>query len=210
MQAARLTQPTTAAEPVSVRLAKSFCKVQDDAEDELIQHLISAAREHVERETGLVLASSTWRIVGDAFPDRMIETEEELWNGWREGSAAAVAGTYRARPLDLPLYPIVSVSSFRVDGAEVASDTYSTDTSSRPSRLVPASFWPAVNASAAGIVVEVSAGYTAGNLPASLAQAVLMLVAHWYENREAATRGEVAEETALGLERLLSPWRLVL
>jgi hypothetical protein len=37
-------------------------------------------------------------------------------------------------------------------------------------------------------------------------QAVLMLVAHWYENREAIVVGTISSEVSLGVNQLLSPY----
>lgn len=45
--------------PVSLTEAKSFLRVEHDAEDDLIQTLIDAARERVEGEVGMALLSTS-------------------------------------------------------------------------------------------------------------------------------------------------------
>lgn len=45
-------------------------------------------------------------------------------------------------------------------------------------------------------------------LPAAVEQAVLMLAAHWYENREAAVVGATASTIPFGVHQLLSPHRV--
>jgi hypothetical protein len=55
-----------------------------------------------------------------------------------------------------------------------------------------------------GVSIDYSAGYgEAADVPADLRQAVLLLVAYWYEHRDAVTT------TPAGLERLLAGFRRV-
>jgi uncharacterized phiE125 gp8 family phage protein len=52
-----------------------------------------------------------------------------------------------------------------------------------------------------------TAGYADGEAP-DLDQAALMLVAHWYQNREAVSVGNtLAVELPLGVEMLVRPYR---
>lgn len=63
---------TTATEPVSLDEAKAHLSVIHDADDALIGGYISAARETVERHTGLALVSAayTWEPKSDDLPLR--------------------------------------------------------------------------------------------------------------------------------------------
>ena len=56
------------AEPVTLAEAKAFLRLTGTSEDELVAGLIRAAREDVERSTGLALIAQTWRLVLDALP----------------------------------------------------------------------------------------------------------------------------------------------
>ena len=57
-----------AAEPVTVAEVKSHLRLQHASEDDLIAGLIRAAREEVERATGMALIDQTWRLVLDRWP----------------------------------------------------------------------------------------------------------------------------------------------
>lgn len=61
-----LDKPAT--EPVSVPQAKAWARIERGDEDALIADLVRAARESVERETGLVLAARAFRRIVDPVP----------------------------------------------------------------------------------------------------------------------------------------------
>ena len=44
-------------------------------------------------------------------------------------------------------------------------------------------------------------------LPAPVRQAALLLIGHWYENREAVTVGFRGKDLPMGVDRLLAPYR---
>jgi uncharacterized phiE125 gp8 family phage protein len=52
------------------------------------------------------------------------------------------------------------------------------------------------------IAIQFVAGVAAASVPATLKQAVRLLVAHWFMNREAVTEGGF-EELPLGVQRLI-------
>ena len=61
-----LTPP--AVEPLSLAEAKTFLRLETAEEDPLIAAFISAARLHVETQTGLALVTQSWRMVLDCWP----------------------------------------------------------------------------------------------------------------------------------------------
>jgi uncharacterized phiE125 gp8 family phage protein len=61
-----LTGP--AAEPISLARAKEFLRVEHDADDDLIQSLIGAARGFIEADTRRALITQTWRLTFDCWP----------------------------------------------------------------------------------------------------------------------------------------------
>jgi uncharacterized phiE125 gp8 family phage protein len=99
----------------------------------------------------------------------------------------------------IPKPPLQSVSSIKYkddDGTETtwSASGYIVDTDSEPGRVVLAygESWPSVTLyPAAPIQVTYVAGYgdDPHDLPQHLRQAMLMLLAHWHEHREAS--GEV-------------------
>ncbi len=57
-----------AAEPVTTAEAKAHLRLDHDSEDDLIAGLIRAAREEVERATGLAMIDQSWRLALDCVP----------------------------------------------------------------------------------------------------------------------------------------------
>lgn len=58
--------------------------------------------------------------------------------------------------------------------------------------------------------VTVSAVFGWPAAPPSLKVAALMLVAHWYQNREAVVTGTIASEVPLTVETMIAPYRVAL
>lgn len=183
-----------AAEPVSRTEAKTHCRVDSDitADDTLIDALIVAARQHVEEFTGRALITQTW--------DFKLET----WPGYGE--------------IVLPVAPLVSVTSvsYRLEGGSVStlsSSAYIVDTDSDPGRLLLAAgeSWPS-DALDPGpsVAVRFVAGYGADGtaVPQTIRQAMLLLIAHHYENREAVidTGRRTLLPVPLAVESLLFPY----
>ena len=59
---------TAAVEPVTLAEVKAHLRLDHASEDELLGGLIRAAREEVERATGLALIDQDWRLVIDEWP----------------------------------------------------------------------------------------------------------------------------------------------
>ena len=165
--------------PVSVSELRQQCSLLPDEQDwdELLLSLQKAAVDSVQRHTGVQMMTATYRLQLDELP--------------------------ASRPIELPMPPLQSVTSFLVDG--VAYTAYSADTNSTPGRLIQTDdSWPSVTATYAGIKIEYTAGHTTSSLvPEVLRQAVKLLVAHWFANREAVVTGTIATEIPLGVQRLL-------
>ncbi|PLX39058.1 MAG: hypothetical protein C0606_00490 [Hyphomicrobiales bacterium] len=187
MTAALITPP--ASEPVSLAEAKAHLRIDASDEDDLIASLIAAARRHVELETRRVLITQGWRVYFD---------------GW--ASTAQLA---------LPLAPLVSVDAVTIydrDGAPFVLDpsAYQVDTVSSPARLALVAGAAVTQPGQAlnGIEIDVTAGYgEAADVPAPLRQAILMLVAHWYEHREAASADAGASVAPLAAMALIANYR---
>lgn len=60
-------------EPVSLAEAKTWCRIDADDEDGLVNALIAAARLHVESLTGRALVTQTWRLTLDAPASLLVE-----------------------------------------------------------------------------------------------------------------------------------------
>lgn len=178
-----------AVEPVSTAEAKLNLRVDHSADDTLITNLIKLARQEVERLTNTALISQTWDYVLDGFP---------------------------TAPFKIPLYPLVSVTSIKYKvaaGTEttITSTNYIVDTYSRPPRiaLIDDYSWPTdelypIN----NFIVRFVAGFGAAGsyVPERYKQAMQLLIAHWYENREAvyASVGGNVQTLPMGVTALLA------
>jgi uncharacterized phiE125 gp8 family phage protein len=180
-----------AVEPVTREEAKAHLRVTDAAEDALIDRLIVAARQAAEAHTGRAFITQTFRLVRDSFPDALC--------------------------ISLPRPPLMAVDAVRLydaDGNATLWDAsnYSVDVRWTPGRLCLRAgwWWPKPGRRTGGIEIDFQAGYgaAAANVPSALRQAVLMLVAHLYENREAVA-GESAVEIPSGAAALLAPYRVL-
>lgn len=184
-----LTSPP-AAEPITVAEAKAHLRVDGTAEDVLIASLILTSRLHIEAALGLALVTQTWKLLLDRWP--------------------------KGATVPLPLRPVASIASVRVlaaDGtpATLAASDYLLEGQGIPPRLVRTGIlWPEPGQAAAGIEITFTAGFgpAANDVPAPIRQALLLLVAHWYEHRDPIEIG--APETAIprAVSELLLPYRV--
>lgn len=182
-----VTPPAT--EPVDITLAKQHLRV-DIADDEtLITDYILTARTWVEKVLGRALITQTWDYIIDAFPG---------------GSDT----------LELPKSPLQSVTSITyTDSNGIATVwpafNYQVDAVNEPGQVLPSygSTWPSNTLRAAnGVAIRLVAGYgVATDVPWTYRMAILLLIAHWYENREPimAQRGVTPIEIPFTVKALL-------
>jgi uncharacterized phiE125 gp8 family phage protein len=179
-----------AAEPVTVAEAKAHLRIDGTAEDVLIASLILTSRLHIEAALGLALVTQSWKLLLDRWP--------------------------KEQTVPLPLHPVQAVASVKVyasDGSPttVAGSDYLVDAASRPGRLVPSGVsFPVPGKAAGGIEVAFTAGYGAAatDVPAPIRQALLLLVAHWYEHRDPIEIGTDATIIPAAVSELLKPYRM--
>lgn len=180
-----------ASEPVTLAEAKLHVRQDIDADDTLITGLIAVARETVE---------------GASWYAMLTQTVELVLDRWPYGNA-----------IELPRPPLQSVTSIKYtdsNGVETTWDpvNYIVDADSVPGRVVLAysASWPLTALRPTGAIrIRYVAGWpTAADVPQTMKQAMLLLVGHWYENREATgntvnTKAEIAR----GVADLLKPFR---
>lgn len=181
-----------ATEPVTLPEAKAYVRVDDTAEDNLISTLISAARIHVESVTGRALIEQSWRVVLDDWPpDRLVK---------------------------LPVAPLLSLTAITAydaegDGTNIGLAEVMLETHVAPARLfLPSSFPDApLLRDRQAIEIDYVAGYgdEAEDVPSALKQAVLALIGHWFEHRDAVVLAGSGAVVPSGFDRLLSPYRQV-
>ena len=176
-----------AEEPVSLAETKAFLRLDADAEDGLVTTLIAAARLHLESVTGRALVRQSWRLVLDAWPvDRAVT---------------------------LPVTPLISLEA--VTAFDEQNDEHALaleQFQSEPGRLLlPATVtgMPELR-ERLGLELDYVAGFgDAGDVPADLKQALLVLVGHWFENRDAVLVAGSGAVIPFGFDRLVAAYRQV-
>lgn len=168
-------------EPVTLAEAKAHCRVDITDDDALITSQIAAARAYLEHTFGRAIAAQTILLHLAAFP-----------------------GVSQSNPrgaIKLPRPPLASVTSvYYYDGTgelvQLSASAYQVDDVREPGEIVPApeTDWPDSQEDRVGAVkVTYVAGVaTAGAIDPRIKQAVLMLVSHWYENRETVIVGSIS------------------
>lgn len=163
-----------AAEPVTVAEAKTHCRVDTSADDAYIGTLITAAREYIEETLDISMITQTWEARYDVFP---------LWEIILPRPPMA-AGTVTV---------IYRDEAGQMQTVTSASGAFQVDSNIVPGRIYPLydSVWPAVRGDENSVTVRWNAGYgaTGASVPAILKQAILLLVAHWYEMRQPVQAG---------------------
>ena len=183
MMALKLITPP-ASEPVSLDEAKAYLRIDTSDEDAIISGLITVAREYCESFQNRAYLTQTWELSFDDFPDM---------------------------PIRLPRPPLVSVESVKVidsTGEETVLDPsdYIVDTDSEPGRIAFAQgkCWPSVELRPVNAVkIRYTAGYGDSNkVPQSVKQAMLIYIAHRYENPDSDDVPDVVR-TLLWPERVV-------
>ena len=188
MTSIRLNEP--AVEPISLTDMRAHLRLTGTEEDSVLAGFIKAARTHIEQSTRRALISQSWRLYLDAWPI--------------------------GRIVKFPIAPVSSVDQVTIydfDGAptSLAADDWRLDRSNQPERLkikVGAGL-SASQLMAAEVDFTVGYGMSPEDVPEEFRQAIRLLVAHWFEHREAGTDMALAS-LPFGLDRLLSTARVPL
>jgi uncharacterized phiE125 gp8 family phage protein len=171
---------------VSVAEAKNHLRIDSDFTDDdlYIQSLITAARHYVENHVDRTLLRTQLQMKLDYFP---------VWD------------------LPLPRPPVMSdpvvVQYVSSDSSLVTFTNFRTDRDATPAVIRPQwnGTWPTVRGAENDVVISWWAGYgtTGANVPVPARHAMLLILSHWYRNREAISENRFAPvpmsaETLLG------------
>lgn len=175
-------------EPITLAEAKNHLRVDTNNDDVYIETLIKAVRRYTEDTTSLAFLTQTWTLKLDCFPD--------------------VIEIYRT--------PVQSVSS--ITYVDVSGDTqtlptsdYYVDTDSMLPRIMPAygEVFPSVFPRPLPVTVTFIAGNTTAALvPEQFKQALLLLLGHYYENRELLITGTFVQSVPMAYDFLMNPYKL--
>ena len=173
--------------PVTLDTAKDHLAVMFDDDNAIITAYISAATEAVERYTERSLITRTLEAGYYCFPAFF----------------------------ELPRPPLVSVEQITYkdsDGSPIVLDSanYAVDLYSNRSIVVPVGDWPTVDPSPGNVLVEYVTGYgaTPADIPGDIIAAILLLIGHFYSNREQDVSGVSIAELKYGVKDILAPYRL--
>lgn len=180
-----------AATPVSLTEVKAHCRVDGSDSDPVLTALLNAAVDHLDGYAG---------ILGRAM----------VTQSWRQDFCGF------ATPLRLPLGPVASVTSvayYDADNTLVAalsSDVWvlRADALGAYLDLKPDQSWPSAYARADAVSVTFVVGTAAADVPAALKVAIMLLVSHWNENREAVS-AESLSAVPMSVDALIAPYRRV-
>lgn len=181
-------------EPVSLDEARTFLSVQSYDFDDEITRLIRTARQKLDGPKGSLgrcLMSQRWKLTEDGF----------------------------ARRVEIPIPPLVSIETVSYEDSVGTVLTLSPSLyvvsgvgDSEPAVITfPRGQWPPVWGGTIPVTVNFTAGYgdAPGDVPEAIRHALLMMVAHLFENREAVTNvGGFLRETPLGFSDLIEDYRV--
>jgi uncharacterized phiE125 gp8 family phage protein len=182
-----------AVEPLSLDQAKAVLRIGHDADDARILHLIRAARQRLEAETGRALVAQTWR---------------ESRDSWADPSRLAAFGT-QFRLLRPPLIAVEAVRLRAADGTVSLWDPseYEVDVETEPGRIVlkPGAAFPEPGAATSGLRIDFRAGH--GEVPEDVPAPLVEAVAHWVAGLHAGSADPALRLPPPAVEALIAPWR---
>ena len=177
-----------AAEPISTTDAKQQMRVEHSDDDMLIARLVGVAIRTVDAEgmLGAAMISQTW---GESF-------------GKSPGTVPLAMG---------PVQSVSAVKYYDADNAlqtatlsdfDVLGPSNQTIVRPKPGKTWPSPLYDRDDA----IQIQYVCGYgdAASDVPQTVRHALLMLVAHWYENREPELVGSISKTIPFGFADLLN------
>jgi uncharacterized phiE125 gp8 family phage protein len=187
-----VTAPAT--EPVTAGELRTHLRVDaTELPDGEANALIAEARQMIEQITGLAFISQSWRLSIDRWPGG----QEAWWDGVRQMSINQLYAPSYITSVELPRWPLASVTSVTVydedsnSSAVTVGTTFDVDTYQTPGRMTlkRGSTWPiALRANNAIEIIYVAGYANAAAVPAILKRAIKQLAAFLYTNR-----GDVCE-----------------
>ena len=183
--------------PITLEEIKDHLQIErgETGSDEVLKGLRAASVEMAQNITGRKLMSQKWDVYFDDWPD--------------------------GNEIELPFSPLISVSTAGITYTGSTSNTitlgstsWAVDTVSEPPRIVldnTVNSWPTDELHYNNPIRIVGTyGYSASSdIPRSIRHAMLLMIGHWYENREETVTGVglSMQEIPLGAQSLLEMYR---
>ncbi len=168
-------------EPVSLKEARSYLRIEHENEDELIEHLIKTARQAVESYTVRALMRQAWRFTFNSSFGGMLSDNAYLsgLKGYSEQGIELPRSPFIEmieKPKLMDAYGAHEIKSYRLDNSgRVAYLHFSTSVmnSLSGSGVIQVDFWTGY-------------GKTPDEIPEAFRHAILMMVAHLYAHQSSA------------------------
>ena len=173
---------------ITVADLKAHMRVTHTAEDTLISALRSAAISWVEEHCNIKLGSYTALGYLPGFYNSYIPI----------GPVTAVTEVK---------YQTTADTDYTTDLTTLVAGNWFTDTISQPARIAFRDYPNVYEYALTPVVVSFTAGYS--TMPAPVLQAIRLLVAHMYENRQEEITGTITTRLKFGLDALLNPFRII-
>ena len=176
-----------ASEPVTLGELKDHLRIGGGNDDSELTILNEAARMNVEHYQKRQLITATYTLSMDRFP-----LSDTIW---------------------MPVPPLISVASISYE--DLAGDTqtfaaanYQVETSGERGSITlePNQTWPDTESerrNAVTITFDAGYGTTAAKVPRTTRLAIMMLVAHWFENREPVVTGTIVTSFPMHVQSLM-------
>lgn len=187
-------------EPITTAEAKTHLRVDHANDDTYIDALITAATDYTEEITGRSLVTKSFKQFMDCFP----------------------SSDSTAIQVDMP--PLSSVTSIKYyDQADVeqtwTNTEYVVDTDQAYKSIIYPAItysWPSPRVFPKAVTIEYVAGYADDSaspfastaIPKPIIQAMLILIAHWYENREQVIVGSTIAMVPDAYDALIAPYKV--
>ena len=179
-----------ASEPVSLADVKAHCRIDHSDDDTYIAGLIAAAVAFVDAqgELGRAMITQTWAQYESQAPGRV--------------------------RLDMgPFIELVSVKFFDAAGSLQTATLADFEIRLHGDFVIckpkEDREWPTADTREDAIKITYTAGYgAASDVPAGIKHALLMLIGHWYENREAVVIGTITATTPMAFAVLIGNERV--
>ena len=176
---------------VTVGDARAHLRIADTEEDAVLQRCINAAVHLLDGWTGLLtrcIGEQSWVSYHSGFP-----MDGVLWLPMN-GATAITSITYRdPAGADQTLAPVDYRLQEHARGSRLARPTSTS--------------WPATEGRADAVSVTAVYGWPAAEVPPDIIEAILLLTAHYFENRSAAAFGGGFGQLPMGVDAIVDRYR---
>jgi hypothetical protein len=196
-------------EPVYLAEAKLHLKVDFPDDDTKIASLITSARSYCETRLRQAILTQTVALHLDEFPGGGGYLNRQIR---RIGPSVPYWLPSVTTPIELFRPPVQSVTSVQyydfTNTLQTVSPSLYEFEQDTPARIMPVfgQTWPIPQPRIGAVVITYVVGYgdTGDSVPSNIKDAMMLLIGHWYANRESVVTGTIATSVPDSVDALLS------